>query len=370
MKKIYFLVSNDLNTDQRMIRICTALQSQGYDCELVGRQLPQSQPLHKQPFAQYRFNCFFNKGKFFYLELNLRLFFFLLFKKYDAVCAIDLDTILPAYYVAKWRGKKLIYDAHEYFSEVPEVINRPRTKKIWEWVANRTIPNCRHAYTVCQSLADIFLERYKTHFEVIRNVPFANKENADLVPINTYPPQPFILLYQGVLNEGRGLAQLIAAMPNTQNVLLWIAGEGDISAELRALVQGKNLQDKVIFLGKIAPHLLKEKTAAAHLGVNLLENKSLNYYYSLANKCFDYIQAHKPALNMDFPEYQRINHEYKTSVLLPDLAPATILNAIQTLQNDANLYAELQKNTVEAAQIYTWEREQIKLFAFYERVFS
>ncbi len=370
MKKIYFLVSNDLNTDQRMIRICTSLQSRGYNCELVGRQLPQSQPLHQQPFAQHRFKCFFNKGKFFYLELNLRLFFFLLFRKYDAVCAIDLDTILPAYYVAKWRGKKFIYDAHEYFTEVPEVINRPFTKKIWEWVAARTIPNSKYAYTVCQSLADIFLARYKTSFEVIRNVPFAANSPTVINPIENYPPQPFILLYQGVLNEGRGLAELIEVMPELQNVLLWIAGEGDLSAELRALVKEKNLQDKVLFLGKIAPASLKEKTAAAHLGVNLLENKSFNYYYSLANKCFDYIQAQKPALNMDFPEYQRINSEYKTSLLLPDLHPYTILDAIETLQHDAHLYAELQKNCAEAAQVYTWEREQLKLFAFYERVFQ
>ncbi|MEY4902543.1 MAG: hypothetical protein RLZZ292_358, partial [Bacteroidota bacterium] len=168
--QLLFLVTNDLTYDQRMIRICRTLAQAGYAVRLVGRALPNSNTLVEETFAQHRLFCFFKKGKFFYLEFNIRLFFYLLWHRFDLVCAIDLDTILPAYIVSKLRHKKMVYDAHEYFTEVPEVVHRPFTKRIWEMVAQWTIPNIKHCYTVGPSLAKILSERYGVDFEVIRNV--------------------------------------------------------------------------------------------------------------------------------------------------------------------------------------------------------
>ena len=106
MKRITFTVTNDLSYDQRMQRICTSLVKAGYDVLLVGRKLNDSVVLKKEAFKQKRLYCFFKKGFLFYAEFNLRLFFSLLFIKTDAVCAIDLDTILPCYFISALRGKK------------------------------------------------------------------------------------------------------------------------------------------------------------------------------------------------------------------------------------------------------------------------
>lgn len=366
MKKIYFTVTNDLTYDQRMIRICTSLAKVGYDVWLIGRKRPNSKPFIKQAFQQKRLNCFFERGKFFYLEYNIRLFFFLLFNRFDAVCSIDLDTILAGYYSSRLKRKICIYDAHEYFTEVPEVVQRPKTKRIWEWVANRTIPNIKYAYTVCQSLQKVFKEQYNTPFEVIRNVPFQQPNLSAALPFQ----EPFILLYQGVLNDGRGLEELIVALQELPQVEFWMAGEGDCSQELRALVQELQLETQVKFLGYVQPHELKEITKKAHLGINLLQNKGLNYYYSLANKFFDYIQAQKPSLNMNFPEYATIIKEYPVGLLLDDLAPKTIVNSIQDLLNNPSLYADLQKNCLKAGAVFVWEKEALKLEAFYKKVFE
>src|SRR5687768_10708112 len=126
MKRIVFAVTTDLNYDQRMQRICTSLAMHGYEVLLVGREWKVSKPLQKQLYQQHRLKCFFSKGKFFYLEYNLRLFFYLLFKKADAYCAADLDTALPVCFKAGLSGKPFIFDAHEYFPHVPEVIRRPK----------------------------------------------------------------------------------------------------------------------------------------------------------------------------------------------------------------------------------------------------
>jgi uncharacterized protein (DUF302 family) len=76
VKKIYFTVINDLSYDQRMQRICSSLASAGYDVTLVGRKLKSSKELKNQLFKQMRLKCFINKGKFFYLEYNIRLFLY------------------------------------------------------------------------------------------------------------------------------------------------------------------------------------------------------------------------------------------------------------------------------------------------------
>ncbi|NJO25904.1 MAG: hypothetical protein HC867_09330 [Bacteroidia bacterium] len=75
--------------------------------------------------------------KCFYAEYNVRLFFFLFFKKADALCAIDLDTILPCFLVSKLRRVKRIYDAHEYFTQMDEVISRPGIYKVWHWIERK-----------------------------------------------------------------------------------------------------------------------------------------------------------------------------------------------------------------------------------------
>ncbi len=366
MKKIYFTVTNDLTYDQRMIRICTSVSNGGYDVTLIGRSRKNSREIQTQVFKQKRLNCFFDKGKFFYLEYNIRLFFFLLFRRYDAVCSIDLDSILAGYYASKLKRKICIYDAHEFFTEVPEVVERPAIKKVWEIAGNLTVPKLTYCYTVCDSLRNVFKAKYGVDFSVIRNVPFKQPDNEELIKFEP----PYILLYQGVLNDGRGLEEMIEAINLLNDVELWMAGEGDRSEELRTLTNKLNLQDRVKFLGYVKPDELKELTKKAHIGVNLLQNKGLNYYYSLANKFFDYIQAQKPSLNMNFPEYSHIIKEHEVGILLNNLEKETISEAIKNLTKSHDYYQKLQQNCLIAAKEFVWEKEEIKLLEFYRQVFE
>jgi glycosyltransferase involved in cell wall biosynthesis len=365
-RKLIFTVTNDLSYDQRMLRICTSLAKAGFSVTLVGRQLPTSQPLLEQLFAQKRLNCYFHKGKLFYIAYNIRLFFYLLRQPANALCAIDLDTILPIYTAARWKNIPFAYDAHEYFSETPEVERRPFTKKIWETIANFAIPKATLCYTVSQSLCIIFEEKYGKKFGLIRNTPFYSIHNQLISDKKTNQP---IILYQGALNEGRGLEVLLAAMQHIENAQLWLAGEGDISDILRKMVLQNNLKEKVVFLGFVPPVELKKLTAQATIGVNLLENRSLSYYYSLANKTFDYIQAAVPSLQMDFPEYRNLNAEFETSILIPALSPDAIAAALQKLLNDPTYYNRLKTNCMAARPVFCWEKEEIRLVDAYKTLF-
>lgn len=372
--KIICTVINDLTYDRRMHRICTSLQENGYEVTLVGRQLKGSQSLQKHIFKQKRLKCWFNKGKLFYLEYNIRLWCMLLFLRFDVICSVDLDTILPGYFVSKWRKKVCVYDAHEYFSEVPEVVDRRLTKAVWERVAQMTIPKIKYAYTVSQSLAEELTQRYNTDFKLVRNMPFKYQsvEAFDIDAVQKkfdikVASHKTILLYQGALNEGRGIEQMLEAVRQLDNVEIWLAGEGDLSDDLRIQAQQLAVMDKVKFLGYVQPNDLKIITRMADIGLNLLKNKGKSYYFSLANKTFDYIQAEKPALHSDFPEYQYLNSQYEIGVLICDLSISEIVEAIKRL-SDKDFYTNIQNNCRLAKEKWTWENEEKQLLEVYQQI--
>lgn len=342
-----------------MIRICTTLFEHGYDVLLVGRKKHASLPLNF-PFKTDRLNCFFQKGKFFYIEYNLRLFFYLLFKKADILCAIDLDAILPNYYVSKWKKIPLVYDAHEYFTEVIEVTNRPKIKKIWEAIEAKVVPHLKYAYTVNTSLARLYKEKYNVDFESIRNI-----SRLTTLSKKTLSEKPYII-YAGALNAGRGLEETIEAMQQCE-INLMICGDGNLTEHLKDQVKELNLEHKVIFKGYVQPEELQQLVEGAYAGILVLKNEGLSYYYSLANKFFDYLHAGIPQITTDFPEYKTLNEAYHVAVYA-ELNPESIAHAINQLVNDHDLYKKLQENALIARQELNWQKESEKLITFYDNI--
>ncbi len=347
-----------------MQRIAGVLTKNGYQVKLVGRRRKFSIPLDKMPFEQHRISCFFEKGKLFYLEYNLRLFWYLLFSKASVYAAVDLDTLLPCTLVAKLKGRKLVFDAHEYFTEVPEVTERPVIKAIWQMVADVCIPRVDKAYTVGVGLANLFSKQYGIQFETILNVPDYVKPDSEGEREAEIP----LIIYQGALNEGRGLPQLIRAMQQV-NAKLVLAGEGDLSSFLRHLVAELKLDTKVNFTGFIKPKDLPAFTKKATIACNLLEPKGLSYQYSLANKFFDYMHAGIPQLCADFIEYRQINQKYNIALPCNCEVNEIALN-LNKLLSDKHLYQQMEQNCAMAAQVYNLQQEEKKLLNIYQQLFT
>ena len=362
MKKIIFTVTNDLNYDQRMQRICGTLADAGHIVLLVGRKLKTSPPVAKTNYHQHRLACWFNKGKLFYSEFNIRLFFFLLFKKMDCICAIDLDTILPCYYISKLKAVKRVYDAHEYFSQLDEVVNRPGIYRFWHRIEKKMIPKFKKGYTVCDSIAEEFKKNYNVNYKVVRNVPV-------LIESNEQPGSADVILYQGAVNKGRGLDKLALAM-KTVNATLWVCGNGNFIDEMRSVVRANDLSEKVIFFGMLPPEELKKRTAQAYIAMNPFERKGLNQYLSLSNKFFDYIHAGIPQVTMNYPEYKKINDQFKIAELIDDLDPQTIAKAVNRLITNKEFYLQLRLNCLSAKQEMNWQKEKDKLLDFYKELFN
>ena len=392
-KRIIFTVTNDLRYDQRMLRICTTLSAAGYEVTLVGRNLPSSIPLQPQPYQQIRLkHLIFTAGKLFYLEFNLRLLFFLFFQRFDAVCSIDLDTSIPGILVSKIKNKPHLFDAHELFTHTPEVARRKSIQKIWEVVQKFTFKHTKSAFTVGPAIAQYFEEKYNIPVAVVRNMPTksradnpnttnqAHNEINQLNSDNINPPSPAwqskinaiqgkrFILYQGALNEARGLESMIHAMTGIPAILV-LAGEGDLSQTLRNLTQSLNLEHKVIFLGMVPPNELPQLTKQAYIGYNVSQNAGLSYYLSLNNKFFDYTKAFLPSLINPFPEYLALMKEFEVGLPTEPNVEDIITQANQLFTNQI-LYDEIKSNCKLASEKWTWENETPTLINIFQQVLN
>ncbi len=353
-----------------MKKVCQSLTEMGFVVLLVGRKLPQSLPMDDRPYRSHRMKLLFTKGKLFYTEFNIRLFFFLLFHKADLLVANDLDTLLPNYLITKLKRIDLVYDSHEYFTEVPELVNRKRTQNIWKTIERNIFPKLKDVITVNDSIATLYEKEYGIKPEVVRNVPVLQKSNfksanRELLGI---PETKKILILQGAgINIQRGAEEMVEAMQFIEGAVLVIVGGGDVIGRLKEIVKENSLQEKVIFKPRQTYDNLMQITAIADLGLTLDKDTNLNYRYSLPNKLFDYIQAGIPVLASPLPEIKKIIVTYNIGDFIPDHNPRNIANKITEILNNQPLMTKWKKNCIFAASQLNWEIEEKTLQSVYSK---
>ncbi|MGG9971676.1 glycosyltransferase [Ferruginibacter sp. SUN002] len=241
-----------------------------------------------------------------------------------------------------------------------EIATRPAIYNIWKKIERFTVPNFRLGYTVNKPIADEFNKMYRVQYEVIRNV-------ALLRTLPEIQKKEKFILYQGAVNEGRSFETLIPAMKAVQHKLI-ICGDGNFMQQAQQLVIHHNLEDKVIFKGKITPDELRTITQQAYIGVTLFDDAGLSNYYSLANRFFDYLHAGIPQLCVNYPVYKELNKNYPFAVLTDDISVAGLAKELNSLLSNDLLYDSLKQNCLKAREIYNWQEEEKKLIAFYRSI--
>jgi glycosyltransferase involved in cell wall biosynthesis len=191
--------------------------------------------------------------------------------------------------------------------------------------------------------------------------------NVAVLNIGNVPVRENFLIYQGAVNQGRSFETLIPAF-QWIDYPLRVYGDGNFVDECRETIEKFQLETKVILKGKVAPQELKSITSKAVFGVNLIENNGLNNYYSLSNRFFDYIHAAIPQVCVDYPAYKEINDQFEVAVLISDLTPQSIANAINSLLSNVALQDKLRDNCRKARLVYNWQNEEKKLVQFYQRI--
>lgn len=367
-KKAIVSVTNDLYTDQRVHKVATFLHENGYDVTLVGRLLPNSKELDRN-YKTHRMKLTFNKGALFYANYNLRLFFFLLFHKADLLLSNDLDTLLANFMAKQFKRKcELVYDSHEYYTEVPELVSRPKIKAVWEAIEGFVFPKLQRIYTVNQSIADKYNKKYNKELRIIRNIsPLWKPKNIrSKEELGIDASKKMIILQGAGINIDRGAEEAVLAMKHIDNAVLYFVGSGDIIDDLKALVRQENLEDKVIFKGRRPYDEMMNFTYHADLGLTLDKDTNLNYKFSLPNKVFDYIHTTTPILASNVIEVATIVKNYEVGDVIENHEPLHIAEKIKAIIEHSERLEELRANCLKTAEVLNWENESQKLKEIYE----
>lgn len=366
--RIAVLVSNDLVHDQRVKKTCEVLRDCGLDITLVGRLLPDSEPVSRD-YEVIRFEGMrFKRGAFFYAELQQRLFKLLEKREdFDLIWANDLDTLLPAFRVAQKRNIPLIYDSHEYFTEAAGLTGRPFPKAVWSKIEQTIFPKLKHVITVNESIAEIYGSKYGVDVKVVRNVPVLIDPPTHQSRSELGLPEGKLAILQGAfMDKDRGVLEAVYALDHLPDVSLLLVGAGEEWDQARALASGRQTEKRIHFLPKQPFEVLRKLTASADVGLSLDKGTHLNYYYSLPNKLFDYIHSGTPLVVSPMPEVQRIVERYNLGEVIPNWQPETIASAIEkVLKMGKTAYAN---QLSEAASLYNWQRESEVIRSIIERV--
>jgi len=360
-------VTNDLYTDQRVHKVCTFLRENGYEVLLVGRKKNDSLALKPRAYKTHRLRLLFEKGALFYATFNLRLFLFLLFRKCDVLVSNDLDTLLANRTAQRFkRNCRLVYDSHEFFTEVPELVNRPRVQKVWLSIERRIFPKLKDVYTVNDSIAAIYSELYQKDIKVVRNIsPRWNPKSISTKKELGIPENVRLIILQGAgINVDRGAEEAVEAMCRIDAVLM-IVGDGDVVPQLKDRTKELELEDKVLFFGR-RPYLeMMQFTAHADLGLTLDKDTNPNYKYSLPNKVFDYMHAGTPIVATNILEVARVIRKHEIGVILEEFSPQSLAAEINELFKNSERLETLKANCKKAAETENWENETKVLASIY-----
>ncbi len=369
-KKVIISVINDLVTDQRVDKTARVLLDLGFDVVMVGRQKHDSMRMPDRPYETHRMRLLWEKGLFFYAEYNTRLFFYLLSNRSNLLVSNDLDTLLPNFLMSRLLKIPLVYDSHEYFTETPELVGRPRVQGVWKRIERWIVPKLKDCITVNQSIAGLFRNLYGVDFHVVRNIPARRNYEGILSRKELgLPEDKKIVLMQGAgINIQRGAEEAVEAMRYTQGVVLVIVGGGDVLPLLKTQVTESGLEEKVKFIPKQLPEKLLSYTANADLGLAIDKDTNINYRFSLPNKLFDYIHAGIPVLVSPLPEIKRIVDQYQVGDLIESHDPQHIAFKIQEMLTDEKRIATWKYNLKSVAGELNWETEKqvlVEIFSKY-----
>ena len=425
-RNVCMFVWNHFTNDARVLRECTALSENSYNVDLIcihdpnDKELPMFEQLNKN-LRVYRVRryplilemlqkvyrlCIKNKfigiivfliwlyclylspfvvgilSVFLFGVLKTKLkavlmrgsiFLRMIFKgyknKYDIYHSNDLNTLPQGYICSKirFKRKQLIYDSHEVQTSRTGYDSKLHGK-LESFLINKIDSMIVENHTRAKYNKDL----YGFYPNVIHNYPFKQEvkhmEKASLREMLLLPSDEKILLYQGGIQAGRGLENLVKAIPLIKEGTLVFIGDGRIKPKLESMVKEMRLEGRVKFLPKVPLADLPKYTKNAYLGFQVLNNTNFNHYSASSNKLFEYMMSEVPVVACSFPEIQRVVEGEQIGLCVDSHDHESIANGVNELLERHDTWQEMSNNCYAAKEKYNWEEEKDEFLKVYKKV--
>ncbi|MCT4582625.1 MAG: glycosyltransferase family 4 protein [Flavobacteriales bacterium] len=370
-KTIALLVFNNFKNDSRVLKEALSLSKAGYNVEVIAHHdkgLEKEEKIGEVTVKRVSYLDRTTAGTFTKIIAYIQFIFAALkqTKNADFLHCNDLNT-LPIGYLAKKvyrRTVKIVYDAHEYETEVNHL--KGFKQQLIKFEERQLIKHADATITVSDAIAKEYKKLYPNIDtpRLVLNCPNYKKiENQDLFRKHfNLPEDVTIFLFQGNLSKGRGIELTIEAFKNVsdkKNVIVFM-GYGNLENLIKQTAQ----EESNIFFHEAVPQKnLLNYTTSADFGILFYENSCLNHYYCSPNKMFEYIMAEIPVIISNLYEMKKIINQYKVGVIAEENTPEGLIEAIKK----ASLLdrAETHQNLLQTKQIYNWENQEKELVEIY-----
>ena len=361
MKKVAIGFLGNIFYDTRTFNLHKSLKEKRHDVYFIGFDwlTEEFQTIDKDNISVKKLN----KGRLsilFYIKFFVSQLKSLIKIKSDIYFAADFFSLPAVFFAAKIRQGKIFYDSREIYTELPFHENKPSAKKIIKIIEKYLIKRVNCVFTTGDLDSKYLSEIYPFISTVLlRNLPL---KQSGIAPVDYFlkynlPEDSIVILYQGIVVKGRGFETYFKALKKMPDLYLIIIGGGEHLEFYKALVKEMNISDKVIFAGKILQEEIVNYTASAFAGLSIIDNISINNYYALPNKLFEYILSGLPVIVNDLPQMKKVIEEYKVGEVLNELNEDEIISTIKKWRENKSLYNSLKENCLMASQTLNWETE-------------
>ena len=261
------------------------------------------------------------------------------------VGAMDLFAANAAKQLARRSNARFIYDMREFYFALGPLEGKGLKQRLIAWHEERHIVPHAAAIIVTSSMdADVVMEHFhlRERPHVLLNTPpYRDRVTSNVLRDRfAIPTDHIIVIYQGVVHDGRGLAPFMKAMPQMPDVQLCIVGDGPAKERLQSIAERLDLDGRIHWVGSVPYDQLHAVTCCTDVGLCLIEPVSKSYEYALPNKLFEYMMARIPSLVSDLPALRRQMAEAPVGVLVePTLSVPAIIEAMERLRVPATRQA-------------------------------
>jgi len=284
------------------------------------------------------------------------------------VChAHDLDTLQAAAEAAERSGARLVYDAHELWSEQHYFASQEEVD-YWEELEARLAPRADRVLTVNESISGELERRHGlTGVLPLLNCPRlvtpGEERRGRLRELSSGRP---VALFQGGYMADRGLEELVVAASLQERVVVALRGYGEREMDLRELAARHG--DRVLFLPPVPASEMVEGSAEADIGVIPYLPTCLNNYLCTPNKLFEYMMAGVAVAGADVPELRRFIGGEDLGTVFDPRSPRDLARALEDLAEPERLAGCAARARRAAEERFNWEREGEKLVALYREL--
>lgn len=371
LKKIKMILRTNYKNDSRVIKESVSLSKAGYDVSVLAVHEPSVCMSEVVSGCNVkRLKLFFSRfkrtklsGALRHLEFVLRAVFEL--RGADIIHCHDIKPLLPSV-IAKYiffKKIKLVYDAHEHESEVKWL--KGWEKNVVRWQEEFLIKFADHVITVSESIATDYAKRYGISKPiVVLNTPkyMLPKVNQRLRNELAIPEGLDIFLYQGCLDYGRGIPDLLEVFKDIGGSCVVFMGDGPMAGRVEDAARAYS---NVFYIPAVPHSELHDYTSSAKYGLSMIEDLCLSYRYCLPNKIFEYMMAGIPVLCSDLPEMSRVIRETGAGVVSSGGVEG-LKSSIESIRNlDGH---ELSEACLLASEKYCWERQENTLLRIYQDI--